>query len=108
MIVEIQTFIQLFKIFIRKGYTNAKRLPPPTSALSVEFPATVTTISSSCYLCGIYDPETGIVLQKCTKEFQGDLRETISLIDASNALLKTNNTFRGCLTIYSGSGNIFI
>ena len=58
--------------------------------------------NTSCYVCGIGGP--GLRSKKCSPMFEGDLMETNHLIEASNALLKTNNSFQGCLTIFENGG----
>ena len=63
----------------------------------------ISVTNTSCYVCGI--GSTGLGHKKCSPTFGGDLIETRPLIEASNALLMTTNTFKGCLTIFINGGN---
>ena len=93
----------LLLIFWLKGLTHARYVPPPTTEITptefLEYSATNT----SCFVCGIGNP--GFGFRKCSSNYEGDLVETMPLIIASNSLLKTNNSFKGCLTIYTNGGN---
>ena len=81
-------------------------VPPPTTEISPTDFFEVSNTNTSCYVCGISNP--GFGSKKCSLTYGGHLMETKNLIEASNELLKTRNTFKGCLTIYTNGGNVLL
>ena len=81
-------------------------VPLPTIEISPTDFFEISNKNTSCYVCGISNP--GFGSKKCSVTYGGDLMETNHLIEASNELLKTSNTFKGCLTIYTNGGNALI
>ena len=81
-------------------------VPPPTTEISPTDFFEFSNTNTSCYVCGISNP--GFGSKKCSVTYGGDLMETKYLIEASNEILKTSNTFNGCLTIYTNGGNLLV